>query len=254
MKNNNYTVYTHVNKINGKMYVGVTSQKPIYRWKNGLGYKNNRYFFRAIEKHGWNNFKHIILLENLSEMYAKEIEKYLIHKYNTANPKNGYNISLGGDGTLGYRHTDEAKQKISEKNLGHATSQKTRKLIGQASSKKVAQFSKINGELLSVFNSLKEAEKISKIDSRHISRCCVGKRKSTGGFCWMHYDDYVENGFNKDLLQNSSYRKVLCIETNEIFNTILEASISKNINNVGIWNCCNNLAKTAGGFIWKYAD
>ena len=34
-----WTVYMHVNKINGKKYVGITSQKPEERWKNnGIGY------------------------------------------------------------------------------------------------------------------------------------------------------------------------------------------------------------------------
>ena len=35
---NNYKVYVHINKVNGKRYYGVTCQKVNRRWKNGKGY------------------------------------------------------------------------------------------------------------------------------------------------------------------------------------------------------------------------
>ena len=36
---NNYIIYKHINKINGKIYIGQTCQKPEYRWNHGKGYK-----------------------------------------------------------------------------------------------------------------------------------------------------------------------------------------------------------------------
>ena len=41
---NNYTVYVHINNINGKMYVGYTGMDVEVRWKNGNGYKGCKYF------------------------------------------------------------------------------------------------------------------------------------------------------------------------------------------------------------------
>lgn len=39
---NNWIVYVHINKLNGKRYVGITSKhKPEYRWNNGRGYREN---------------------------------------------------------------------------------------------------------------------------------------------------------------------------------------------------------------------
>lgn len=58
IKNGNYTVYVHVNKINGKMYVGITSQTVEQRWRQGKGYKHCVFFYRAIEKYGWDGFEH----------------------------------------------------------------------------------------------------------------------------------------------------------------------------------------------------
>ena len=46
-----YSVYVHENLINGKKYIGITSQKPSYRWgKNGSNYKFQSKFFNAIKK------------------------------------------------------------------------------------------------------------------------------------------------------------------------------------------------------------
>lgn len=65
-----YTVYCHTNKLNNKRYVGITKQEPKVRWQNGYGYRGNEYFFRAIQKYGWDNFEHEILYECLNEKGA----------------------------------------------------------------------------------------------------------------------------------------------------------------------------------------
>lgn len=97
-----------------KVYIGITSQKPKTRWGNGRNYSSNEYFYRAIKKYGWDNFKHEILFSNLSlkEAKAKEIE--LIAFYDSTNPEKGYNITSGGESGNGYHHTEMAKQKIRE--------------------------------------------------------------------------------------------------------------------------------------------
>lgn len=38
-----YTVYKHTTP-SGKVYVGITKQKPEQRWDNGNGYKKNEHF------------------------------------------------------------------------------------------------------------------------------------------------------------------------------------------------------------------
>jgi hypothetical protein len=91
----------HVNKINGKKYIGITSKQIEQRWgKNGSGYRGSTYFYNAINKYGWNNFDHLIIKERLSEQEAKEMEIDLINKYNSTNSKNGYNLMNGGQGNI----------------------------------------------------------------------------------------------------------------------------------------------------------
>lgn len=90
---NNYTIYMHKNKINGKVYIGQTCQNPIKRWDNGNGYKTSRKFYNAIQKYGWENFEHIILYTELSQDQADQLEEQLIHKYQAQNDEFGYNIN-----------------------------------------------------------------------------------------------------------------------------------------------------------------
>lgn len=93
----NFKVYCHENKIDGKKYFGITKQEPERRWKYGKAYSENKYFTNAINKYGWNNFHHIIIFDNLSKEIACQIEIYLISKYNTINTNNGYNQASGGE-------------------------------------------------------------------------------------------------------------------------------------------------------------
>ena len=53
-----FCVYVHTNKINGKRYVGVTSQEPEKRWNEGKGYTPRQpHMYNAIQKWGWDNFE-----------------------------------------------------------------------------------------------------------------------------------------------------------------------------------------------------
>lgn len=52
----------------------------------------------------------------------------------------------------------------------------------------IAQYT-LSGELVCVFNSIKEASLITGIYYNGISRCCMGIRNSAGGFIWKHYKD-----------------------------------------------------------------
>lgn len=115
MTQKTYSVYIHTTP-NGKKYIGITTQKPEDRWINGLGYKKNTHFYRAIKKYGWNNINHEILFVNLLESEATEIEKELIKKYKTMNPNYGYNSTSGGE--IGKTLTEQAKIKISENRKG----------------------------------------------------------------------------------------------------------------------------------------
>lgn len=109
--NNKFCVYIHVTPSN-KKYIGITSKPTNKRWENGSGYRNNRHFYNAIQKYGWNNIQHIIVAENLDLEEATNLEIKLIAKYKTDNPLYGYNHTTGGE--INQVFTEETRKKMSD--------------------------------------------------------------------------------------------------------------------------------------------
>lgn len=97
MADESYTVYCHTNRINGKMYFGVTKHTIEERaGKNGRDYVQCTYFNNAIKKYGWDNFTHEVVKDGLSKEEASEYEHLLVTFFDTNNREKGYNIQPGG--------------------------------------------------------------------------------------------------------------------------------------------------------------
>lgn len=107
-----WRVYKHTSP-NGYVYIGITSESDEnIRWRSGYGYRHNPHFFNAIQKYGWDNFRHEIIEEGLTCKEAQDLEISLISKYKRLGVC--YNITDGGEGHNGISLTNEHKQKISQ--------------------------------------------------------------------------------------------------------------------------------------------
>lgn len=113
-------IYKVVNKINKKLYIGLTTKsledRKIVHF-NHSKYGSKLYFHNAIRKYGKENYE----WSEIDSADTKEdliyLEKYWIHFWNTN--KQGYNLTLGGDGIFGYKHTEENKENIGKAHLGN---------------------------------------------------------------------------------------------------------------------------------------
>ena len=66
------------------MYIGQTHKELQDRCGcKGANYKHSRHFWNAIQKYGWDNFDHIIVIDGISLKLANILEEELIKKYNT---------------------------------------------------------------------------------------------------------------------------------------------------------------------------
>lgn len=104
-------IYRITNKINGKPYVGQTRQKLSQRIYGHKSNKGKSAIDAAIAKYGWKNFT-VEIIEVCPVESLNEKERYWIAKLNSKAP-NGYNLTDGGDGCTGYKHTAKSRAKIS---------------------------------------------------------------------------------------------------------------------------------------------
>lgn len=201
--NGYWKVYVHINMSNNKRYVGITSQKVEYRWNYGKAYLSNKYFISAINKYGWDGFEHIVLFDGLTKEEAQSKEIELIKQWDTTNRLYGYNITLGGEGTNGFNPPPELRQKWSEIRKGFRHTEETKKKMSESTSlrrpdvrkksaeakfKPVCAYS-LNDEYIATFDSIIGAAKefgLSNAQRAHISDCCNGTRRSTGGYKWKY--------------------------------------------------------------------
>ena len=63
-----------------------------------------------------------------------------------------------------------------------------------------------------------------------------------------------ENHADMSGANSPSAKRVICIETGEIYQTMIEASVKTGIYKSGISKCCRGVQKTTGGYHWKYYE
>ena len=100
-----------------------------------------------------------------------------------------------------------------------------------------------------IYNSISEASRI--FNNRNIHQVISGKQKKASGYHWALLEDTetqekLKEFRNCEPIQKE--KKVICIETQQIFSTIAEASSSFKISHTRISSCLSGKTKTASGY------
>lgn len=109
-------VYVATNTVNGKKYVGATKQSLLARKAKhaSKAATGSLYAFHvALREHGVTAFTWEILHETSDADEAWRLEAQEVTRQNSMIDGEGYNMTRGGRGSLGYRQTEEAKAKLS---------------------------------------------------------------------------------------------------------------------------------------------
>ena len=249
-------IYCIENTINHKKYIGKSNNiyKRWYDEKLGLQkqYFHNIHLQRAWNKYGECAFKFYIV-EECEELLLPEREQFWISEFDTY--YNGYNQTLGGEGSLGAICSDEKRKKLREAHLGKKNFN-TRPVYCL--------------ELNQEFWGAQEAENLYaskyKIRANGICECCKGIKSYHGKLSdgirlhWCYADE--KDTFIVPLCSNE--KPIYCNELNEVFINNTVAQNDKRIlkaHSVNIKKCIlgDSNYKTCGKLLdgtkltWRYA-
>ena len=199
-------IYKITNTLNGKMYVGKTTTSIQERFKRHCYDRDKRScekrpLYNAMNKYGIEAFT-IELLEEISNSLASEREIHWIKVLNTYS--DGYNATIGGDGTILYDYD----LIIMDYNSGMLVNEITSKygcdkdVVERAlasvgimrrlnryarEAKSVAQIDTSNNTIIAVYDSLADAGRALGDESKkkHISKVANGERKTAYGYKWQ---------------------------------------------------------------------
>ena len=241
-----YTVYMHISP-SGKRYIGITSKNPPEkRWKkNGYGYKKNEYFYRAISKYSWSNFKHEILFSGLTKEEAEQKEIELIACYKSDDKHHGYNVAHGGN--CKGKVADETKRKISISNIG----------LGAIP---VVKYSR-SGEIIKEYSSITIAARENNLSKNAIVNCCCDISKTANDCIWRYANqpltrEHIEwcnkNGVDDRKISVKQYS--MSGEFLNAYESITDACLATGAKKSSLSKCCVNKQKSCVKSIWRYAD
>ena len=264
-ENNTWVVYLHTNQANNKKYVGITSKKPEHRWNYGKGYKYNNHFWNAIQKYGWDNFEHEILLSGLSASEACEEEKRLIALYQSNNPSFGYNNTSGGDS--GFTMSDETRNKISEANKGEKNSNygvSPKERMDEETYKRwlhKQQTNKPRGKDNPQYGVSPKDRMSEEVYQQWLINQKAGARKGEDHPMYgispkERMDEETYTQWREKRKNNKKSIPVRCVETEVEYRSARDAERATGIGHTDILKSCKSIdhSHIAGGYHWCYAS
>ena len=258
--NGTYCVYVHINKINGKMYVGQTvhGNRPHKRWDNGNGYKYCPYFWKAIQKYGWNNFEHEIVANNLTAQEADNLEILLINKLNTMDSSMGYNLNPGG--TKNKTLSEDTKKKISESHMGEKNPMYGVRLTGEKNGMYGKHLSDETKHKISKAQKGMKKKPLSEEAKRKISEKAKERLAvpENNAFYGKHHTTEAKKKMSEAKKGIKSYNAKQIVQMDDDYNVIkiwgciADAYRALNICRQSIPEVLNGKQHRAGGYHWAY--
>lgn len=264
---------------NGKVYIGLSKQKENLRFKQGLGYEYCPVVWKAIQKYGWDSVVTEIIEDKIDSLEQAQLrEQYWIKYYNSyvnSPNSNGYNATIGGEGSLIYDwnliYLDwksglssvelTSKYGICKDSITHildtynVSKEERKQHLSNVQSKQQRLFDR--EQIINLWNEGKTASFIQQqlgcsrdVVRRTLDEYCVSKKDRTQ----RAQEQLKKNPCGHNKKQVNQYDlKGNFIKT---FDSIKQANLVVNLaeQSTNIIDVCKGRRKTAGGYIWKYTE
>lgn len=117
-------IYKYTNKVNGKVYIGQTLDEEKRYRDHKFCTGKCVHFHLAIKAYGFENFEYEVIFRdqfdnvNDAKIVLDDRERQAILDYMSWDQSKGYNLTIGGGGSGGYKHTKEHKSYMRQKLKG----------------------------------------------------------------------------------------------------------------------------------------
>jgi group I intron endonuclease len=231
-------VYMVRNKVNSKLYFGITENDFDTRYRNDIAkYTHNDHLKSSIEKYGIENFE---INPQFDVAYTEDdlwdLEDMYICLYNTLDKKYGYNKRRSGSERKGHgKFSNETKHRLSELakqkyDNGYINPLKGKNLSDGTKSKiSDAHKTLYDNGYANPFEGKSHSDETRKKISESRKGKCVGEDNPMYGKQRTHSDE-TKNKMSKShkgkyIGDNHPMAKtIICLETLQIFTTIKDAS------------------------------
>ena len=224
---------------NKKYYVGITSTSFEERKRNHLSHANtsNLAVHNAIVKYGKKvKWEVVDQADNWDDLTDLEIR--YIKEYNSYIDDNGYNLTKGGDGTVGYKHSKEDNLRNSKR--------RTKYFADDANKAKQSEANKLAHK-----NNPQQAKNHSEFQKKRFQEDGERERVAEG---MRKYLSKKENLERHSRVRGGKEFYVLDLDNNVVAEYLIQAECAREmkLQTSKINNCLKGKRKTHGGFKFKY--
>lgn len=279
MKGYVYSITSPSNKV----YVGITLTTPKNRFREHIAFSkrgnSNRKISNAFRKYGPDNLK-LSTLEILEhdvkeELYKALCEREKFHIHNLDTFINGYNCTLGGEGTVGMvgelnpfygkkhnpetvakfkemaklrRHTPESRKKLSEAGKGRKHKAESIQKMKEVQRKRSKRVICLDNQI--IYPSLTNCSEQLKITRSDIRKVCEGKRITAHGMKFRYVIDGVIQEVQEP--ENKRIKRIKCVQTNKTYDSITECCADLGVRHQHVSAILRGRQKTTKGYSFIY--
>jgi group I intron endonuclease len=231
-----FYVYEHIRPDTGAVfYVGkgcgrraIISSKRSQHWQN------------VVNKAGGRDVRY--LAENLPEELAFLCEQEAIDQYQRIGVKL-INRTGGGEGSSGFMHTEQTRQKMSESRMGEKNPTFGTKRPVEM---KLIISQKMKGRFVGR-NSYWYGKTRSEEVKRKISEALKGRRMTD------EQKKRHSEGLKRRHERDGNKKPVLCVTTNVVFKSVSDAASALQLIRQSIRDVCNGKLRTTGGYKFEWS-
>lgn len=246
-------IYVATNMVNGKRYVGLTKLGVGTRWRHHLSKarKPKTYFHRALAKYGAGNFSVSPYLYVFDVGQLSPMEQVVIKDLCP-----DYNLTNGGEATLGRKYSKETKQRIWLSNIGKKRTEEQRRRNSEAKKQKLRDDPVYFAQVCQALAKARATETAEAKARRYATLAQMAKnrtwsaesRKKLSASC-------MGRRYGPDIIAKmveSKKRKVMCVTTGVTYSCRTEAAQACGISERSILRACAAEGKVVKGLAFSY--